>query len=285
MENAVCGIYCIENTITSKKYIGQAINIRKRWQDHKSELRNDKHPNIHLQRAWNLYGEESFNFSVIDICEDSELNAKEIYWINYYDTYKNGYNRTLGGEGTRGFKLSEERRAQISKDLTGRPVKEQTRKLMSEHMKYQYNDPVFLEAFYEVIEAQKEAIKCYNENGFIMFFESIHDAARYLDLEATNICKVLKGKYKTSGGYTFCYEDEELTREDLNYLYSLSKCENVKTKDMKIEELDSEGNVIYVFNTIVEITKKYPEVDGSSVSKVCRGKLTNTKGHIFRYKY
>lgn len=58
----LCGIYCIENTVNGKKYIGQSVNIYTRWKQHKNDLNNDAHCNEHLQSAWNCYGEEAFKF-------------------------------------------------------------------------------------------------------------------------------------------------------------------------------------------------------------------------------
>ena len=50
-----CGIYLIKNNISKKEYIGQSINIEKRWKDHKKDLRNNIHKNQHLQNAYNKY--------------------------------------------------------------------------------------------------------------------------------------------------------------------------------------------------------------------------------------
>ena len=56
MKTKVSGIYCIENLITGKVYIGQADHIKRRWQNHKRTLKNNKHKNIHLQNSWNKHG-------------------------------------------------------------------------------------------------------------------------------------------------------------------------------------------------------------------------------------
>lgn len=94
------GIYKIENKVNGKVYVGQSVNIELRWGNHKSELKHNNHNNKYLQRAWNKYGSENFEFTVLEECELRELNSKEIFWIEYFDSYNSGYNATLGGEGT-----------------------------------------------------------------------------------------------------------------------------------------------------------------------------------------
>ena len=55
----VVGIYCIRNKINNKYYIGQSIDIKNRWKEHKYNLRHNKHVNNKLQNAWNKYGEKN----------------------------------------------------------------------------------------------------------------------------------------------------------------------------------------------------------------------------------
>ena len=63
------GIYCIKNLITNKLYIGKACYVKARIGAHKWLLRNNKHVNIHLQHAWNKYGEFNFKFDIVEFCE------------------------------------------------------------------------------------------------------------------------------------------------------------------------------------------------------------------------
>ena len=115
------GIYKINNKINNKIYIGQTVNIEKRWYKHKWDLNNNKHTNKHLQRAWNKYGEDNFHFSIIEECDTEELDIKEKDYIQLFDSFKNGYNRTLGGEhGNRGMIVSMETRRKLSELLKGR---------------------------------------------------------------------------------------------------------------------------------------------------------------------
>jgi len=106
------GIYCIENLINGKKYIGLAIDIEKRWKRHLSELTKNKHSNTHLQNSWDKYGCENFDFWIIAeyAKEMSILSTMEIYFISYYSSFIDefGYNMTMGGEGTLGSVQSPE---------------------------------------------------------------------------------------------------------------------------------------------------------------------------------
>lgn len=94
------GIYKITNIINGKCYIGQSVNIHKRWNNHKSACYNtNAHEyNYYLYRAMRKYGIENFTFEIIEECEQILLNEREKFWISYYDTFKNGYNETEGGD-------------------------------------------------------------------------------------------------------------------------------------------------------------------------------------------
>lgn len=52
-----------------------------------------------LYRAFNRYGIQNFSIEQIEECDNSLLNEREVYWIKYYDSFNNGYNMTLGGDG------------------------------------------------------------------------------------------------------------------------------------------------------------------------------------------
>lgn len=97
------GIYKIENKVNKKAYIGQSIHIEQRWLEHKqpSIYNNPNHKSYSyaLYEAFRKYGIDNFEFSIIEECSKEQLNEREKYWIQYYDSYNNGYNMTLGGDG------------------------------------------------------------------------------------------------------------------------------------------------------------------------------------------
>ena len=100
----IAGIYKIVNKCNGKIYIGQSSDIYGREVKHRNFLKNNTHHNRHLQYAWNKYGPESFAFSIIEECDLEQLDSRENYWINFYDSYNTGYNLDLGGDGIRGYK-------------------------------------------------------------------------------------------------------------------------------------------------------------------------------------
>lgn len=114
------GIYCIENKVNHMKYIGQSINIRKRWQEHRRDLDNNVHDNRHLQSSWNKHGESYFLFYVLEICDDdTNLTSREKFWVDKLETLdnKHGYNIAIPGEPPmKGKKMSTNSRIKMSRN-------------------------------------------------------------------------------------------------------------------------------------------------------------------------
>lgn len=110
------GIYKITNIVNGKCYIGQSINIKQRLIKHYNNFLN--HQEAKIYKAINKYGIDSFEVQIVVIINTfgksnseikNELNAQECFYINLYDSYKNGYNSTPGGDSGRlGFKHSQE---------------------------------------------------------------------------------------------------------------------------------------------------------------------------------
>lgn len=111
-----CGIYCIRNKINNNKYIGQSVNIEKRFESHKYFLNKSSHHNRHLQRAWDKYGEHSFEFSILRRCKHQYLDRFEKLYIRQYNAIENGYNITYGYQDRRAIRT--DKRLKMSKSTT-----------------------------------------------------------------------------------------------------------------------------------------------------------------------
>jgi len=103
---------------SGKQYVGMTTQkIEERIRQHNNtSLQNKKNA---FSNAIRKYEINNINFKVIDYANSiEELKELEKYYIRKYDTYENGYNCTLGGEGTNGFKMSKEQKAKISENIT-----------------------------------------------------------------------------------------------------------------------------------------------------------------------
>lgn len=94
---SLIGIYKITNKINGKSYIGQSKHIKRRWREHINGLENSV-----ISAAIKKYGEENFIFEILELCSIEELNNREIYYIDKFKTYGDGYNMTTGGDGVKG---------------------------------------------------------------------------------------------------------------------------------------------------------------------------------------
>jgi len=124
------GIYCWKHIESGKRYIGQAKNVIKRMSSHRTRLRGNYHDNKHFQNSWNKYGENAFDFCIIEHCPEEMLGWKEAEWIKQYKSsdFNFGFNLTTGGEEP---KHSEETKKVISICSTGRKHSEDACKKIS----------------------------------------------------------------------------------------------------------------------------------------------------------
>ena len=116
-------IYKITNNINGKEYIGFTVyNIEKRWKQH---CWTNKYHNYPMQRAIKKYGSDAFVHQILYENKNDEwtLKVAEPFFISLYDTKKNGYNCTDGGEGTLGWKPTDEQRKRMSDSQKASPYK------------------------------------------------------------------------------------------------------------------------------------------------------------------
>lgn len=146
------GIYCIENKVNAKRYVGKAYNVERRLYEHEYHLKRGTDKCAVLQRAFNKYGFINFEFYILEACEPEEMNDREIYWISFLQTNdkRYGYNVSNGGSQSllghkfppefgrkisamkKGSKLTEEHKIKISRSQKGKIVSEETKRKISE---------------------------------------------------------------------------------------------------------------------------------------------------------
>jgi group I intron endonuclease len=141
------GIYAIKCISNNKIYIGsvhptdRGNSLARRLRDHKYRLNRNEHGNQLLQRAWNKYGEESFEFYVIETLENVEIILeREQYWIDFYESYNKdkGFNLCPTAGSTYNFKWTEEQKLNYTKEnhpMYGKKHTEESKQKMSESLK------------------------------------------------------------------------------------------------------------------------------------------------------
>lgn len=224
------GIYKITNKINGKFYIGQSVDIKRRFTEH----RNPHGKETSLKLAIKKYGKENFLFEVIEECSAQDLDEREVYWIA---RLRPQYNRTAGGAGARSLTVPEETRQLLSQKcrrywdslpdakkreicqrLTGPPkghaVSQATReKLRTANLgKVQSAETVdrrkatIIEkkaaGYVQTNAGHKKKVRCIETN---QIFDSVKAAGESLSVHPSCISGVLKGRYKTCKGKHFEY--------------------------------------------------------------------------------
>lgn len=133
------GMYSIINKKTGKRYIGQTVNFKQRFRLHKLKLRRGTHENSLLQRAWDKYKEEAFEFKVMEYVDKQYLTQREQWWMDLFGAYLREYGYNLNPSASDnpmlGKNHTSEARAKISEKAKGRKLSDYVKKRLSEAQK------------------------------------------------------------------------------------------------------------------------------------------------------
>ena len=265
-------IYKIWNDNNNKVYIGQTtVGVQTRWEQHLYNARNQ--PNA-VYAAMRKYGVETFHIETVEECENEELDNRERYWISYYDSYKNGYNSTIGGTNIQ---------------PTGKKHKLLDNKLIYKYwdegytvcdicelLKYSHDQVVEHLKDYEnysieeskrrgikkCVESKRKKVYQYDKEGNLLnVYNDSKTASECTGVQYGNILSCLEHKRNSAGG--FCWEYEGIIPE-------------IEQKT-KIYQYDLDGNLIGVYKTKTEAAKAVG-CNPSTLSKYFNG-LTQKCGN------
>lgn len=118
------GIYKITCIPTGKVYVGSAIDLNRRWLEHRAALRCGRHWNDYFQKAWNKYGEASFHFQIIELVLSAFVIEREQYWIDRLQAFdrRRGFNISPTAGSPLGVTRSEETKQLLSRLMRGRKL-------------------------------------------------------------------------------------------------------------------------------------------------------------------
>lgn len=127
------GIYQIVNLVNGKSYVGSSVQVESRIFKHLAFLRRGEHPNAHLQAAFSKYGEQSFDYKLLEVCGKEVLLSREQF---YLDSITPQYNICKVAGNTLGYKHEGAAKAKMSvanqgnKRMLGKRHSEQTKKVI-----------------------------------------------------------------------------------------------------------------------------------------------------------
>ena len=198
-------IYRIINDINGKIYIGKTVHsLKERWTEHISESNRDRAKDRPLYRAIRKYGINHFHIELVEECSDTIVNEREIYWIEHYGTFKNGYNATIGGDGKHYIDY-DQNITQVA-NLMGISTDAVSYILRQRHIPIKTSQDISKERYGKPVtcidKSTKEVIKT---------FDSIAEAARWLidnnltgckfTTIRTHISEVMRGKRRSTAGF------------------------------------------------------------------------------------
>ena len=275
-----CGIYCITNLINKNIYLGSTNNFEKRKKQHLRDLRANRHHNIHLQRAYNLYGKNSFKFEILEQCKEEDLlTLEQKYLDKYFDNGKNCYNINCIADKPPILKGKDN--PNYGKSLPKSVVEkiQNTKKLNGINCKGK-NNPNYGKIGI-LNSSSKKFISLYN----LKIYNGFRDYSRITGLTRTlpqNHC--LKKNKKNPILYMYLDEYNNLTIEEQNKLIEKAKLFILNKKIIDLQTLK-------IFDSVKEYSQKnnipessvYAIVNSKNINKKCMkyGNYLKEKGNLY----
>lgn len=256
----ISGIYKITNIINNKVYVGKSVHCYERFYKHKNALRNNRHGNIHLQRAWEIYGEDNFTFEIIERCGEKVLLIKEDYWCKELKSHDReiGYNIDPTGDTWKPT-LSQETIEKIRIANTGKKATSEALEKMRNNRK-------------NLLGVDQYDIK----GNFLTSFISMREAERQTGISSRGIKGCITGEYNIVKCFIFKNKGEELTKEEIER----RNINSHEGKKVKIIGYTLEGKLIGKFNSMSE-AGRYTNTHHQSISRCLLGETKHGNNIIW----
>lgn len=277
----IAGIYAIKNKSTNQMYIGSALDIYKRWSEHKKSLMLGLH-NKKLQTAWNLYGELEFEFIILENIKPNEiiLLQKEQFYI---DKFENSYN-----VNKKAIRTNKEGKPVYQYDSFGNFIKEfesiseaarivnikpsgiiqscNKNKLSAAGFIWRYKGDVLNKNALktsEIIDSHWVSVLQYDLDGnFLKEWRSISEAATNLKVNSDSITSACVGRHKTAGGFIWQYKENKL---DFNKILIISDY-----RKRPVIQCSSNGEFIKEWDSATVAAKKLG-LNRKYIAAICNG--------------
>ena len=246
-------------------YVGKSKSIKRRWYDHKKRLKENRHYNPRLQNSYNKHGASAFKFDIIELCDVSDLIAREEYWIDWYVTAfgkSQVYNLRFEKDG----KLTEETKSRLRK--SGKAAAEKQHKTKEGGLLYNFHtkEGVRLSSYREGGLTNPQSYT----KGLIWFKgkptekdikKATEKYERYLKSQtSSNVVIVAKSleEYWTfrslRAAANFVYDEKASTKNDM--------IKNAMDRDLKVPRKNKQ---YYIFSSIGELFHQLPKYSSYKV--------------------
>lgn len=276
-------IYKITNKKNGKIYIGVCKNFYVRVRTHLYHLRKNNHHSLKLQRSWNKYGEENFVFEIIERdVEENIIFQKEKEYIEFYNTFKCGFNCTIGGQGSLGRFGKKHQSSKfyyiyslegdyVTKRLTIKSVEKFTGKKirMGNRNFCMSNSFIVTRKFTGKFFKDHFKLFKYDVNGTLI---SSYISTTYVeDYDKKNIYLSIRYKQPING-FLWVTTVTDQQKEQFN---------NLK---VKIKMLEKDGNVVNNFDSITEAYDFLKIPVNGNITKCLKKKQNTAYGYMWEYQ-